>query len=225
MGATRVGIIAEGPTDHALLPALLERIARDRAAFDWPVLGEDAALVLPVRKRGHGGVLDAVRRMVAALRSGAALADYSFFVIVLDRRTNAVQTRVKRLIRGEDRFVLAIAIEEIEAWWLGDRVNTLAFFQLGDELPAGLRYAERGYKAERDSRPKRTLDELTEVSEAVDSRYGVGNARLALDFAEGWRNTARLAAIEGQCPRGFGTFAGAAANALRRAKARASRLS
>ena len=45
MGATRVGIIAEGPIDHALLPALLERIARDRAAFDWPVLGEDAALV------------------------------------------------------------------------------------------------------------------------------------------------------------------------------------
>jgi hypothetical protein len=67
--STKLGIIAEGPIDHVLLPALLSRIATDKALFTWPVNAEDIAEVFPIRKRGHGGVLETVRAMVKALDS------------------------------------------------------------------------------------------------------------------------------------------------------------
>ena len=41
--STKIGIIAEGPIDHALLPALLTRIAAERAAITWPVNAQDIA--------------------------------------------------------------------------------------------------------------------------------------------------------------------------------------
>lgn len=69
--STKIGIIAEGPIDHALLPPLLERIARDRAGYDWPVAPDDVAEIFNIRKRGHGGVLETVRRLVDALESEA----------------------------------------------------------------------------------------------------------------------------------------------------------
>jgi len=74
--STRIGIIAEGPIDYALLPVLLERIARDRANFDWPDAPDDVAVVLQMRKRGHGGVLETVRKLISALSS--QVYDYSF---------------------------------------------------------------------------------------------------------------------------------------------------
>ena len=63
--STKVGIIAEGPIDHALLPVLLERIVRDRANYDWPVAPDNVAEFFQIRKRGHGGVLEAVRNLVS----------------------------------------------------------------------------------------------------------------------------------------------------------------
>src|ERR1051325_1200404 len=114
--STKIGIIAEGPIDHALLPALLERIATDRAGFTWPLTSDDLAEVFPIRKRGHGGVLGTVEAMVKALNT--KYFDHACFVILLDRRTSAVQQEVRKLIAGKERFVLGIAIEEIEAWWL-----------------------------------------------------------------------------------------------------------
>jgi hypothetical protein len=221
MGATKIGIIAEGPIDQALLPALVERIACDRAHFGWPVSPEDATSILRMRKRGHGGVLVAVRQIVSFLEASPLFAHFAFFVIVLDRRTGYAQDKVRELVSGSDRFVVGIAIEEIEAWWLGDRVNTLAFFQLSEALPRELRYADPDYAAEQDPHPKRTLNELTQVSGAVDSTYGQGHVGIATDFARGWRETAQLDSIERQCPRGFGAFCRDATNEFRGAKTRA----
>jgi hypothetical protein len=104
--STKIGIIAEGAIDHALLPALLERIATDRANFAWPLTADDIAEVFPIRKRGHGGVLETMRSLVKALDT--MHFDHACFVILLDRRTRAVPTEVRKLIRGNDRFVLAI---------------------------------------------------------------------------------------------------------------------
>ena len=132
--STKIGIIAEGPIDHALLPALLERIARDRAGYNWPVRPEDVAEVFQIRKRGHGGVLETVRKLVAALSTD--VYDHAFFVIMLDRRTRPVQEEIRTLISPHGRFVMGIAIEEIEAWWLADRRNTLAWAGMTDSLPA-----------------------------------------------------------------------------------------
>lgn len=202
--STKIGIIAEGPIDHALLPCLLERIAKDRAGYRWPVNPDDIAEVFNIRKRGHGGVLETVRRLVTALES--AHFDHRFFVVLLDRRTKAVQDNIRRLLTNRDRFVLGVAIEEIEAWWLGDRNNTLAWAGL-NPLPPQCRYAARGYQAEADHDPKRTLDELTRHSDRFDRYYGEGNLDLARDFADNfWRTHARLDDIARECPKGYRPF-------------------
>jgi hypothetical protein len=203
--STKVGIIAEGPIDHALLPALLGRIATDKALFTWPVTTDDVAEIFPIRKRGHGGVLETVRALAKAL--DAEHFDHACFVILLDRRTRAIQDQVHKLIRAKDRFVLGTAREEIEAWWLGDRTNTLAWAGLKDSLPPHCCYAARRYQAERDATPKKTLDELTRLSDRFDRYYGEGNLDLACEFAEEyWRLGARLDEIATQCPVGFGRF-------------------
>ena len=102
--STKVGIIAEGPIDYVLLPALLERIARDRVGYKWPVSPDDLAQVFHIRKRGHGRVLETVRRLVEALSHEEY--DHAFFVILLDRRTRPVQEEIRQLIAGHGRFVM-----------------------------------------------------------------------------------------------------------------------
>lgn len=219
--STRVGIIAEGPIDYALLPPLLSRISHEKAGFQWPLEPEDMAEILYIRKRGHGRVVETVRKLVRAL----AHYDHALFVIVLDRRTRAAQDQVRRLISRDDRFVLGVATEEIEAWWLGDRENTLAWSELTHSLPPDCRYAEPHYKAEQDKTPKKTLDELTRVSDRFEHTYGEGNLDMAREFAEDhWRDHARLDDIAAQCPKGFGRFQREVTSGFRRAKARAGRL-
>jgi hypothetical protein len=180
--STKIGIIAEGAIDHVLLPALLARIATDKARLTWPVTADDIAEVFPIRKRGHGGVLETVRALVHTLDTKHF--EQACFVILLDRRTRPIQDQVQKLIHSRDRFVLGIASEEIEAWWLGDRTNTLAWSGLRNTLPPRCRYAVTKYLAERDDAPKRTLDELTRLSDRFDRYYGEGNLDLASQFAE-----------------------------------------
>lgn len=223
--STKVGIITEGPIDDALLPALLERIAHVRASFDWPIEAIDLLDIIPIRKRGHGGVLESVRRLVDFMDASPP-SGHDFFVILLDHRTRAVYREVRKLIAGKHHFVLGVAIEEIEAWWLADRNSTLAWLGLPDGRPDGLRYWAKGYSPERDAAPKVTLDELTCISPNVDQRYGRnGNLSLARDFAdECWRQHARLGAIERGCPQGFAPFCKDATQAFRSAKKQRGRL-
>ena len=214
--STKVGIIAEGPIDYHLIPAVLERIARDRAGYDWPVRPDDLTQLFPVRKRGHGGVLDMVRKMVEALSH--EVYDHAFYVILLDRKTRAVQEEVRQLISGHDRFVMGVAIEEIEAWWLGDRRNTLAWTNLAPVPPAHCLYAAAGYHAESDADPKVTLDELTRESDRFDRFYGEGNVDMAEEFAEEyWKNHARLDDIRSQCSAGYVPFEDATTQHFRNA--------
>ena len=72
-----------------------------------------------------------------------------------------MQEEIRQLIAGHARFVMGVAIEEIEAWWLADRRNTLAWAHLVPRPPAHCRYAAADYHAESDPDPKATLDELT----------------------------------------------------------------
>jgi hypothetical protein len=221
--STRIGIIAEGPIDQALLPVLLERIARDRAHFDWPLAPDDVAQVFQIRKRGHGGVLETVRRLVTALSN--EVYDYSFYVILLDRRTVQVQKEIRKLVSMHDRFILGIAIEEIEAWWLADRRNTLAWVDLVDRLPRECRYAHDKYRCERDADPKKTLDELARHSDRFDRTYGEGNVDMAREFAEDyWRNSAHLDDLRVHCPRGYAPFERSVTQEFRSAAGRAGRL-
>ena len=114
-------------------------------------------------------------------------------VILLDRRTQKIQQKVRKLIAGKDRFLLAVAQEEIEAWWLGDRTNTLGWLGFRGP-PVGTRYAADKYLAERDDNPKRTLTELTEKSSRLDRVYGEGNLDLGARLC---RNLGRQSPFEG----------------------------
>jgi hypothetical protein len=218
--STKIGVITEGAIDHVLLRPLLSRIAEERSQFKWPLQTDGVPEHFPLRKRGHGGVLKAVQQLVKALDTEHF--DHACFVILLDRRTQAVQDKVRELIRGRPRFVLGIAIEEIEAWWLGDRTSTLSWSRFTSGLPPDSRYAARGYRAEQDDAPKRTLDELTRRSDRFDCVYGDGNLDLATEFAEDyWQSNAHLDEIASQCPHGFRSFDRDMTNEFRRAKAAA----
>ena len=211
--STRVGIIAEGPIDRELIRPILSGIARDRNGITWPIDPEDLADFLRMRIRGHGGVQKAVKKMVNVLQQSSEFP-YSFVVIILDRRTMKAQRQVRQYIRGDDRFVLGICKEEIEAWWLGDRTNTLAWLKFTD-APRGSVYARNGYRAERDKQPKNTLDELTRLSDECDRFYGDGNLELARDFADVWDGRVRLQEIKNQCPEKFPPFLSDVENAFR----------
>lgn len=220
--STRIGIIVEGPIDSILLPVLLARIALEKAGFSWPVETEDINF-FPMRKRGFGGVLENVRKLVKALSSEQY--PEACFVILLDRRTPSAQDEIRKLIRGNRRFVLAVAIEEIEAWWLGDRANTEQWAGFSPRKHPGARYADPEYKAEKDPAPKATLNEITELSDRFDRTYGDGNADLANDFVnECWREHANLDGIAAQCPKGFGKFQETMTGRFRDIKARSGRL-
>ena len=211
--STRVGIIAEGPIDREIIQPILSGIARDRNSITWPIDPEDLADFLQMRIRGHGGVQKAVERLVRVLQESSEFP-YSFVVILLDRRTMKVQRKVRQYIRGDDRFVLGICKEEIEAWWLGDRTNTLAWLNFS-EAPSGTKYSRNRYRAERDGQPKKTLDELTRHCDEFDRFYGDGNLDLASDFAEVWDGRVRLQEIENQCPERFPPFIGDVETAFR----------
>lgn len=99
--------------------------------------------------------------------------------------------------------MLGIAIEEIEAWWLGDRTNTLRWSGLSVRQLAGNRCGHGAYRAEKDPLPKMTLDAITGLSSRFDRNYGEGNLDMATDFGENyWRRGARLQEIAQQCPVG-----------------------
>ncbi len=201
----RIGILCEGPIDLELVSALLERIARSRARVNWPLQPGDVIEQVRMRKRGYGQIPKALKLLNPLLHE-KPFEGYSLFVIVLDYKTRGTQRSIRRQIRGDHRFLLGIAIREIEAWWLADRRNTLEWLGLDDAPQDGYRYWQDDYNPERDDDPKRTLDELTQLSSRVDATYGGGNVGLAREFASLWTDRAELRQIETQCRQGFAPF-------------------
>ncbi len=223
--STKIGVISEGPIDHVLLPPLLSHIARTDAGYNWPIMAGDVTEPFNIRKRGHGGVLETVKTLVEFLTKDSL--GYSFVVIVLDRRTKEVQQEIRKLVAGNAGFIFGIAIEEIEAWWLGDRTNTLAWSGFTPETLPACRYKLRDskgrlvYAAEKGPEPKNTLDEITERSRKLEYRYGDGNTELASQFADDhWTPNARLDEISAQCPNGFGEFRKQACQGFRASRQR-----
>ena len=212
-----IAFIGEGRIDKELVGALLSRIAEERCGFTWPVDVHEEFPELRIRKTGHGGVHEKVSRLVKLLNAGTQ-TQYHLCVIVLDRRTRPAQRRVRQSISGKPVFILGIAIEEIEAWWLADRQNVLQWLCLEDDDIAELGYGDSAYNAERDNSPKATLDELTRLSQECDRHYASGNLDLAMDFTESWKEFANLAIIEHECARGFAPFSSALQEALARAR-------
>lgn len=214
----RVGLICEGPIDLALLHALIRRIAQSRVGIKWPLQSSDIVEELRIRKGGYGQIPKALKRLIPLLDS-ESYRRFSLICVVLDeKRTTRTRREIRKLIGGKARFVLGIAIREIEAWWLADRERTLEWLGLKDAPQPGCRYWGGGYNSERDDDPKRTLNELTELSPQCDRAYGQGNTDLAREFANTWQNNANLRQISGHCRLGFAPFCKKTINALRRAQ-------
>lgn len=217
-----IGLLSEGPTDVELIPALLKRIASLRTSIHWPLNVRNSLSEVRVRTGGFGQVVKGVRRIIERIHE-EPFCEYSFFVVVLDDGAAEARARIRKLIRGNNKFVLGIAVPEIEAWWLADRENTLEWLQLADAQIQELRYGRENYRPERDDNPKRTLDELTFISEAVSGTYSEGNAGLAHEFASAWKDSANLDQIENLCSRGFRPFCQSTTAAMRRAASRKGR--
>lgn len=211
----RIGLILEGTTDRPLLHSLLTRIAQERASITWPLSAEDMAEVVPIRKRGQGGVVATLRQVIQAL-DAADPPLHDFYVVLLDHRTKQEHAAVRKFISGRPKFVFGTAIEEIEAWWLADRRSTLAWLGLDEVAASRAGYDVQTYKAEKDPDPKHTLDKLTRISDSCDRPYGRGHTGLAEDFAEYWKDTAELGVIETQCPKGFRPFCQKSENTMTR---------
>jgi hypothetical protein len=212
----RVGLICEGPIDVALVRALVKRIGESQAKIRWPVQPRNIFEEVRFRQGGFGQIAKAVKHLIPLLDT-EHYRKFTLMVVVLDQKRTASAIReVKKLIRGNERFVLGIAIREIEAWWLGDREQTLEWLDLDDESRPEYRFWLRKYNSERDDEPKRTLDELTELSPTCDRRYGKGNTDLAREFANTWQHNARVGQMAGHCRKGFAPFLRATTNALRR---------
>ncbi len=204
---TKIGIISEGPIDEALLPPILDEIARQRVGYiNWPIIPDDLGEIFTFRKRGHGGVLVKVKSLIKLLSENSQ-NDHAFFIILLDRKTSSIQKEIKKLIQGKPLFVMGIAIEEIEAWWLADKRNLFEFLGITEKQCINTRFGKAHYRPETDNDPKKTLHELTEISPRLQETYGNGNTNLAREFAEDyWRGRVDLAAIEQKCPKGFASF-------------------
>lgn len=208
--STKVGLIGEGPIDEPIVRALLQTIACQRAGYTWPVHSDDLQTTLRIRKTGHGGVVEKLRRLLEVIDAGHETG-CRFHVVVLDnRKLEEVHSEVRQLVAAYGTVVFGVAIEELEAWWLADRQSVLGWLQLTDEdvEEAGIDYGSNDYHPERDQAPKATLDALTRISEAVNAVYGKhGNLDLAVEFAEDWARFADLQVIEHGCPNGFRPFA------------------
>jgi hypothetical protein len=202
----KVTLICEGSIDQALVYPLISRIA-ESVGIKWPLnFSSDEFNLSLIRKSGHGGVLEKVRRVVDRIKRYEFLRP-DILVIVLDhKKTSKVVDEIKRLIRGVDWIVLGIAIEEIEAWWLADQKQTLAWLQMSVEEASNLGYGH-DYAPESDIDPKRTLDILTSKSDAIEARYGRGLTPLAEHFASvAWENWADLDSMRVKCAKGFAPF-------------------
>jgi hypothetical protein len=212
----RIGLLCEGDIDLALIPALIQRIAYDQVGIRWPVRPDDVVERVGVRRGGFGQVQKAVERLCGLLGQ-SPFDQYDFFLIVLDQKTRKSQSAIKKCIKGiSRRFVIGIAIMEIEAWWLADRRNTLEWLGLAHEPAPTHTYWAKAYRAEKDRNPKQTLDDLTKLSPTLRSTYGDGNTQLALEFSDLWNSRAELGQIRTQCPRGFAPFCQATTAALKR---------
>lgn len=193
----RIGLLIEGGVDEEILKPLLEQLMlilpehRQRGLGYYPV---------PFPPNGYGEMSKNLK-MLARLyedvderrRIGCDL-----FVVVLDsRKTEEVQRQIKKVLRTTPGFpaVYGVAIQETEAWVLGDIGNVNKHvFKVHPEPPLP--------KApEKDPDPKNTLVDLFVRASPV-LEYDAWNTECARVVAPHLRK----GTVAVRCPKGFGRF-------------------
>lgn len=203
----RIGLLIEGGIDEALLPSLMEQLMsvlpehRRRGLGYYPV---------PFPPNGYGEIPKNLKMLVKLYKDAdeRRRIGCDLFVVILDsRKTNEVQRQIKNILQGAPEFpaVYGVAIQETEAWVLGDigNVNKHVFKVVPEpQLPKA---------SEKDSDPKKTLVDLfVRVSQVLE--YDAWNTECARAVAPHLRKDT----VVTRCPKGFGKFAAGFEQTIRR---------
>ena len=189
----KIGLLVEGAIDEEILPPLLKDVfgrLRDSDPID--------TMVFPFPPNGYGEIPKNLKMLVRLYQipSERERLGCGLFVIVHDfRKTKAVRKEVSRILREAHDFpaVYGLAIQETEAWVLGDidHVNEKVF-QVSPVPRLAL-------PPEQDPDPKKTLTELwvKPSREIPYDRWNLDCARLTAPHL-------RSSQVSRRCPRGFG---------------------
>ncbi|MBI5883361.1 MAG: hypothetical protein HZB91_09695 [Elusimicrobia bacterium] len=193
----RIGLLSEGGVDEALLPSLLAQLAGEvpgigKAEIDWRAF--------PFEPNGYGEIpktLELLTKLYSIPSEWERLGCDLFVVVHDSRKTEEVQKDIKNILGAARDFpaVYGLAIQEVEAWVLGDienvNKNVFKIYPL-PKLPTA---------PERDKDPKKTLTDLF-VKRSKEIEFDRWNAECARKVAE----FVRASQVRRKCPRGFGAM-------------------
>lgn len=194
----RVGLLIEGGIDEEILPPLVEQLLTDVPEHRRRGIGY---FHVPFPPNGYGELPRNLKMLVRLCRDEREWQRIGcdLFIVVLDsRKTDSVQREIKKILRDAPDFpsVYGLAIQETEAWVLGDidHVNRKLL-----HIHPAPRLAEA---PERDNDPKKTLTDIF-IRPSASIEYDCWNRDCARMVAPYLRQTQ----VAAHCPRGFGSFA------------------
>lgn len=194
---SRIGLLVEGGIDEALLPSLLKE-TMSALGFRHPEAMD--TYLFPYRSGGFGEIPKNLRILVRLFEDAEERQRLGcdLFVVIHDSRgTDGIQKEIRTILKDAPGFpaVYGLAIQEIEAWVLGDIENVNREVFRVQPLPK----LERS--PERDPDPKATLTEKF----VIPSRH-VNFDRWNPECARAVAPYLRPSQVSAHCPKGFGKF-------------------
>jgi hypothetical protein len=194
----RIGLLSEGRIDEELLPPLLKQLIDP-----LPIMRQRKHVFFEFPAPANGfGEIPKNLKMLLKLRNDElewGRIGCDLFVIVHDsRRTESVQREIRNILQSANGFpaVYGLAVQEIEAWVLGDIENVNRhIFKINPcpRLPCA---------PEDDPDPKRTLNNVF-ITQSDSIEFDRWNAECARQVAP----CLRADQVKSRCQRGFGKLA------------------
>jgi hypothetical protein len=188
----RIGLLCEGRIDEELIQPLLQKLIGNQVKIFFS---------FPVPPNGFGEIPKNLRMLIKLKEQPSEWERIwcHVFIIILDsKRTESIQKEIKKILDRTSDFpaVYGLAIQEIEAWVLGDIENVNRHVLNINPCPRLL------YSPETDPDPKATLNSIfiTQSSNIESDCWNVECARLVAPFL-------RVDQLKIRCPKGFGKLA------------------
>ncbi|MBI1926383.1 DUF4276 family protein [Candidatus Poribacteria bacterium] len=152
MAILKIAYALEGPSDHRIVPILIERLIEDYS--DTPPI-EVMRSVRRTRRRGHGFVKE-LPQLVRSLESD----ETDILVAIVDadapklmnERLNLLRETIEKLQPSPICFVMGVAVKSLESWLLAD--------EHAIRLAVGVAYVPQQPAPEGIDAPKTYLDKL-----------------------------------------------------------------
>jgi hypothetical protein len=157
-------LIVEGGIDEEIIPPLLDQLRKEAAPlFSRPLEFHP----MPYQPHGAGEVPKVLKILIRlhATTEWQRLGCDAIVAVIDSRKTDVVQAQIREVLHSASGFpaVFALAIQEVEAWVLGD-IENVNRHVLKIQPPPRLTA-----KPEQDSDPKKTLtDKFVLASNAID---------------------------------------------------------